>query len=587
MSKHTPSRQRLGEVLITYRLLTRAQLDRALEIQRQDFQPLGYILLQLGYLTEERLLQACAMQKGVPPWHLNVNPPQPEALRLVPAHLCQAYQVLPVQVNSTHLTLAMKDPTDVDTIDMVRNICKLRVEPVLANEDRLAQTIAAAYDESGTTMAAVNRLVTAALDEYASDVSVDARSEGTVTEADMRPVVGLVNQILTEAVRMRASDIHVEPRKNRVEIRYRVDGQLQKVHDLPSKLQAALIARIKIMAHLDIVEYRVPQDGRIALQTEGRSVDLRVSVLPNHYGQRVVLRVLDKSAALRKLEDLGFAPHNQALFQSLIAKPYGLIVVTGPTGSGKTTTLYAAINQLKAMTNNIMTCEDPIEYDLDGINQSPVNEKVGLTFAAQLRAVLRQDPDIVLVGEIRDQETAETAIRAALTGHLVLSTIHCNDAASVVPRLTDMGIEPYLLSTALIGTTAQRLVRVLCPHCKEKATPTSEEQAIMRTHLGHEVEALWRPVGCMYCGGIGYKGRMGIHEVFPTPGDVQQAIVARESVTAMKQLARQYGYRSMQTDGCQRAAEGVTSLDEVRRLVYIETFAPVEAAPAKLQLLAA
>ncbi len=478
MSYASMPRQRLGEVLIAYRLLTRQQLDRALEIQRQDFQPLGQILRQLGYLTEERLLQACAMQKGVAPWHLNVTPPQPEALRLVPANLCQTYQILPVAVNTTHLTLAMRDPTDVDTIDMVRNICKLRVDPVLASEDRLAQAIAAAYDELGVAMATVTRLVSEALDEFSTDPTPDARNEGNVTEEDMRPVVGLVNQILCEAVRVRASDIHVEPRKNRVEIRYRVDGQLQKVHELPSKLQAALIARIKIMAQLDIVEYRVPQDGRIALQIEGRSVDMRVSVLPNHYGQRVVLRVLDKGVALRKLEDLGFASHNRTLFQNLISKPYGLIVVTGPTGSGKTTTLYAAINQLKAITNNIMTCEDPIEYDLDGINQSPVNEKVGLTFAAQLRAVLRQDPDIVLVGEIRDQETAETAIRAALTGHLVLSTIHCNDAASVVPRLTDMGIEPYLLSTALIGTTAQRLVRVLCPHCKKKAMPTAEEQAI-------------------------------------------------------------------------------------------------------------
>jgi type II secretory ATPase GspE/PulE/Tfp pilus assembly ATPase PilB-like protein len=416
-------------------------------------------------------------------------------------------------------------------------------------------------------MEQMNRLVTEALDEFGGD----SAESSVATEAEMRPVVGLINEILTEAIRMRASDIHLEPRKDRVEFRYRVDGQLQRMHEIPSKLQAALITRIKIMSQLDIVEYRVPQDGRMGYSVDGRMIDLRVSVLPNYYGQRIVMRILDRSQTLRQMVELGLSEHNMELFDDIIHKPYGLVLVTGPTGSGKTTTLYGVLNRLKDSTNNIMTCEDPVEYDIDGVNQSHVNEKVGLTFAAQLRAILRQDPDIVLVGEIRDKETAETAIRAALTGHLVLSTLHCNDAASAIPRLMDMGIEPFLLSTAVIGITGQRLARILCKHCKEQYSPSADDVRLFDQQLHGNLPLIWRPVGCAKCNNTGYSGRMGIHEVLPVTSDVQRAIAGCETTDTLRTLGAEYGYLPMQHDVINRVLAGDTSLNEARRLVFFDT----------------
>ena len=565
-----PSRQRLGELLVTHRLLTAEQLAQALELQRKRPQPLGQILIGMGYITEERLLQACAVQKGVNAWHLQHDPPAPEALVLVPGGLCRAHMLLPVRVRPDRLYLAMRDPSDIDAIDMVRNITKMRIEPVLASEERLVKVIEELYGAvSGEADGDVTaRLVSEALSEIQGDAN---DTEGGVTEAEMRPVVGLVNEILAEAVRMRASDIHIEPRKDRVEIRYRLDGQLQRVHEIPVKLRAPLTARLKIMSNLDIVEYRVPQDGRMAFTSDGRTVDLRVSVLPAYHGQRIVLRILDKSATLRSLNDLGFNDYNRGLFEEMIHKPYGLVLVTGPTGSGKTTSLYAAINQLKEVSNNIMTCEDPVEYDIDGINQSNVNEKIGLTFAAQLRAILRQDPDVVLVGEIRDQETAQTAIRAALTGHLVLSTLHCNDAPSAIPRLTDMGVEPFLLSTALIGVTGQRLVRKLCTHCKEQYAPSAEDRVLVGSSVSGDLPMLWRATGCPQCAGTGYAGRMAVHEMFPVAPEVQHSIAACEPMDSLRRTASRYGYRTMQDDAVERVLAGKTSLSEARRLVFFDT----------------
>ena len=577
------SRQRLGELLITHRLLTTDQLAQALELQRRRPQPIGQILIQLGYITEERLLQACAVQKGVNAWHLQHDPPAPEALVLLPPNLCRSHMLLPVRVKPDRLFLAMRDPSDIDAIDMVRNITKMRVEPVLASEERLLRTIEELFGAANGAKEgdATARLVSEALSEMQGDA---AEADGGVTEAEMRPVVGLVNEILAEAVKMRASDIHVEPRKDRVEIRYRMDGQLQRIHDIPVKLRAPLTARLKIMANLDIVEYRLPQDGRMTFTANDRTVDVRVSVLPAYHGQRMVLRILDKSATLRPLNDLGFSDHNRGLYGDMIHKPYGLVLVTGPTGSGKTTTLYATVNQIRETSNNIMTCEDPVEYDIDGINQSNVNEKIGLTFAAQLRAILRQDPDVVLVGEIRDQETAQTAIRAALTGHLVLSTLHCNDAPSAVPRLIDMGVEPFLLSTALIGVTGQRLVRRLCAHCKEQYAPSAEDRAQIGVPLAGDLPMLWRAAGCPRCSATGYAGRMGVHEIFPVAPAVQHAIAACEPMDSLRRTASDYGYRTMQEDAVGRVLAGETSLSEARRLVFFDTNIVHTPAPRLLEL---
>src|SRR5579871_5451466 len=558
------SRKRLGELLVSHKLLTAEQLEQALALQRERFQPLGQILIQLGFITEERLLQACALQQGVAVWQWQKDQPTPEALALIPAELCRNHLVLPISTRGGRLLLAMRDPDDVDAIDMVRNITRLRIEPALTSEERLLLALDAAYGPASTAM---NRFVSQAMSGLASELPEAMALESGVSDAEMRPVVALVNQILVEAIRMRASDIHVEPRKDRTEIRYRVDGQLQRVHEIPPELQASLVSRIKVMAQLDIVEYRIPQDGRMTISVDGRTVDIRVSVLPTYHGQRIALRILDKSVTLKTLPELGLCEHNLGIFQDMISRPYGLLLVTGPTGSGKTTTLYAAINQLKEVTNNIMTCEDPVEYDLDGINQSHVNERAGLSFASQLRAILRQDPDIILVGEIRDRETADTAIRAALTGHLVLSTLHCNDAPSAIPRLTDMGVEPYLLSTALIGVMAQRLVRVLCPHCKQRYTPGSEERALLGPQFEEDIPVLWRSTGCPQCSLTGYRGRTGIHEILPVAPEVERAIANSEPIETVRRLGAQAGYRSLQVDACDRVLAGETALGEVRRQV--------------------
>src|SRR5579862_2187120 len=376
-------------------------------------------------MTEERLLGATAAQMGVSPWHLGDQPPQPEAIRRVPGNICRTYQLLPVEIRADLLVVAMRNPLDLDAIDLVRNVASMRIEPVLVDGDRLMRSIDDVY---GATVREPD--FDDLIENAAGARTNKPRHIGQAVQkmdSDSRPIVNLVNQILTEAIRAGASDVHIEPRHERVDVRYRIDGQMKRVSEIPYNLLPMITTRLKIMAEIDIVEFRVPQDGRVAVLIDGRHVDLRVSVLPNHHGQRIVLRILDQSRSLKSLNDVGFGAADLDMFRTLVSKPYGMFLVTGPTGSGKTTTLYAALAELSQVTNNIMTCEDPIEYDVDGVNQSQVNEKVGLTFARQLRAILRQDPDVILVGEIRDSETAETAMRAAMTGHMVLSTLHCND----------------------------------------------------------------------------------------------------------------------------------------------------------------
>lgn len=415
-------------------------------------------------------------------------------------------------------------------------------------------------------------LVDDAVAQFRSGKSENELSEETVREEDTRPVVGLVNQILRQAVRLRASDVHIEPQSGRVDVRFRIDGRLQHVRTLPKLLQPPLVARVKILAALDIVEYRLPQDGRTELYVDGRTVDLRISVLPTCHGQGVVLRILDKGSGTRRLPDVGFSRGNGELFQEMAQSPQGIILVTGPTGSGKSTTLYAALNERNDGTTKILTCEDPIEYQIDGICQSQVNEKVGLTFASQLRAILRQDPDVILVGEIRDQETAQIAIRAALTGHLVLSTLHCNDALSAIPRLEDMGVEPLLLGSTLIGITAQRLVRILCPHCKETYLPEATEHAFLPPSVvGRQDLRLLRAVGCADCSQTGYRGRMAVHEVVPIRGPLQEAIATGKRLSVVRRIARQAGGRSIWEDAMDRVLSGETSLEEIRRVVFFDT----------------
>ncbi|MDX1935420.1 MAG: GspE/PulE family protein [Capsulimonadales bacterium] len=381
------------------------------------------------------------------------------------------------------------------------------------------------------------------------------------------PAVQLVNQMISDAIRISASDIHIEPRKNVLEVRLRVDGVLQVWKNLPKDMQDICTARVKVMAELDINEKRLPQDGRITINVPGRTLDLRISTLPVLYGEKIVMRLLDREMSVRGLDQLDFSPYNRTNFEELIHRPLGLILVTGPTGSGKTTTLYASLNVLRNKTVNIVTCEDPIEYDMDGINQSAVFERVGLTFAKQLRAILRQDPDIILVGEIRDAETAEIAFRAAMTGHLVLSTLHSNDAPTAVTRLIDMGVPPFLISSGLVGMVAQRLVRRLCPHCRRQAPPTPQQATLLSISPN---DLIWHPVGCQRCDGTGYKGRIGVHEVAIVSEEFERLIMRQAPGSELRGAAHRAGMIPMREDALAKLRAGLTSVDDILRQVYIK-----------------
>ncbi len=567
-------RIRIGDLLLERKLVRQEDIDTALETQRKTGERFGAALLRLGLISEEGLLAALADLLDTERWDLAANPPTEEALALVPVSECAKHKVIPVAVLDGVLMLAMADVVDVEALDGIAASVEGPVKPVLVSDKLLSEKLA---EIAG--MGDIGDIVTRALD-VVSEWSAREEEDEPITEGDTAPVVSLVNQLLIDAFSMQASDVHIEPCRDRVEVRVRMDGHLHTVREIPSSLLPVVAARIKILAELDIAESRRPQDGRFNVRIEEKSIDVRVSVLPTLYGQRVVMRLLDGSVATRTLEQLGFTEENRALFGDLVSRPYGLVLVTGPTGSGKTTTLYAALNELKDSTKNLMTCENPIEYDVDGVAQSQVNEKAGLTFPLQLRAILRQDPDIVLIGEIRDRETAETAIRASMTGHLVLSTLHCNDAIGALPRLFDMGAEPYLLSTSLAGVVAQRLVRVLCPHCKVESDPTEAEKQAWRNYGQHGgIGSVWRHCGCKRCFGVGYKGRVGVHEILPITPKLARAVAERAPVEVIAATARKYGYHSIQADALLRVSDGQTSFDEARRVV---AFDMIEAADERL-----
>jgi len=557
--------KRLGDVLIDRKILTPQDVLAAVDMQAKTGRPLGEVLVQMGFATDEQLAEALAEQQDVPTWDLHKKPPTPEALELLPGDFCASHQVLPVKLSGQILILAMQNSGNLSVIDDARKRTKLWVQAVQAPDKQLSEAIDEAYGKRNEQ--SVEDLVTLALDEY----SVKTEDvEKSVTEEETRPVIGLVNQIIADAVAMRASDIHLDPREKVCELRYRVDGRLIKKREIPRALMPMVVARIKIMADLDVADHRLPQDGRIAVTIGKKQLDLRVSVLPCKHGGRIVFRVLDRSAALKRLDELGFNDTNVKLFRDLIEKPYGIILVTGPTGSGKTTTLYAALNEIRDEGTNIITCEDPIEYEIPGISQSQVHEKIGLTFSAQLRSILRQDPDVILVGEMRDTETAEIAIRAALTGHLVLSTLHCNDAAGAIPRLADMGVVPYLTATSVVGVVAQRLLRRLCPHCKKLGPPTDRDRIIMRI-FNRPLDDVYHPVGCPQCLGRGYLGRMAVHEILPVSENMTRPIINGATAEILRDLGAPNGYRPMQEDAFDRVEKGLTTFEEARRLIFFDS----------------
>ncbi|NSW77849.1 MAG: Flp pilus assembly complex ATPase component TadA [Chthonomonadetes bacterium] len=561
-------RRKLGEILVDLGYIDLAQLEEALREQQQNGGLLGEVLIRLGYINADQLAEAQAEQYDVDYEKISIEDIDPEAIVRVPANMAKTLRALPLRTEDNRLIVAMMNPLDVDAVDVLQRHTGMYIKVVYTNPEDLLKALDFHYNATVAASESLDDVISGA---EASDEGEQENLEDLRRAVEDAPVVRLVNLLLLEAVNGRASDVHLEPRRTHMEVRYRVDGELQRVRNIPRQLMAACISRIKVMADMDIAERRIPQDGRITIKVEGRQIDLRVSTLPIQYGERVVMRVLDRDRNIRRLDELGFSPRNLATFRWLLQQPNGIILVTGPTGSGKTTTLYAALREIQSETRNIITCEDPVEYELEGINQSNVNEKAGLTFAAQLRAILRQDPDVVLVGEIRDQETAEIACRAAMTGHLVLSTLHTNDAVSAIPRLMDMGVEPFLISSSLIGVVAQRLVRVICPHCKQEYEPSMAEIRV----IGRPVEKLYRGAGCPACGGRGYMGRISVHEILVVDDEIRTLTVQRVPSTQIMDAALRKGMVPMSQDGIEKAIQGITTLEEVTAKAFISSNAPL------------
>ena len=540
---------RLGEILIERRQISQEDLARALELQRERTgDKLGKILVDLGFIAMRDVLSALAEQLQVPLLVLDGPPAvSPETETLSPKFLRQ-FKCLPVALHDHTVTLAMADPLDFETRSAVSACTGLTVQPGIAGEQEILDAIDRYYGQKAKNET-----------ELATPAGAEEDLEHLRDMASEAPVIRLVNAMIAQAVEQRASDIHIEPFEKEFRVRYRIDGVLVNQDSPPRELKAAIISRVKLMAKLNIAERRLPQDGRIKIKTLGREVDLRVSTLPTLYGESVVMRLLDRSAGdFYDLERLGFDKHMLSRMEYYTSLPHGILLVTGPTGSGKSTTLYSALKRINQSDKKIITIEDPVEYQMDGINQIHVNPQIGLTFAAGLRHIVRQDPDVIMVGEIRDRETADIAIRSALTGHFVYSTLHTNDAPSAITRLTDMGVENYLIVSSLVSVLAQRLVRVICTQCKAPAgTATTPE--------GESI-AVWRGTGCEHCFGTGFKGRVGIFEMMELTEELRAIIMRNEDASRINACARREGMRNLREDGWWKIRTGVTTTDEVIRV---------------------
>jgi type IV pilus assembly protein PilB len=566
-----PVSRRLGDLLVAEGLITPDQLARALAEQRGTSEKLGSILVRLNLIHEDQLIGFLSRQYGVPSITLSQLDIDSEVLKLVPSQIAKKYEVLPIKRTGNTLTLAMADPTNVFALDDVAFMTNLQVLPVVASQAALRKAIERNYD---VQVSAISEIMTE-LEREVGDIEVvdseDTSAKIDIFElkesADEPPVVKLVNMILVDAIRRGASDIHFEPYEKVFRVRFRVDGVLHEFMTPPKRLEAALISRIKIMATLDIAERRLPQDGRIKLRYSAREIDFRVSTLPTIYGEKTVMRILDKDSLQLDLSRLGFDPWGLEQFQRVIRSPYGMILITGPTGSGKTTTLYSAIHTINSPDVNIMTAEDPVEYNLKGVNQLQVNDEIGRTFAAALRSFLRQDPDVILVGETRDLETAQIAIRAALTGHLVLTTIHTNDSPSTIARLLDMGIPPFLVASSLLLIVAQRLARRVCAECREPY-PADEDTLIPYGHFPQGLGrcTFYRSKGCPTCSFTGMKGRMAIYEVMPVSQEIRDLILRNAPVAEIREVAVSQGMKTLRQSALMKVIDGVTTLEEVLRV---------------------
>jgi type IV pilus assembly protein PilB len=565
--------QRLGDLLVKEKVITSEQLDQAVKVQKESGARLGSVLVRLGFLSDEDVTNFLSRQYGVPAINLSFFEIDPQVVKLIPHETAKRYQILPLSRVGASLTIAMVDPTNVFAMDDIKFMTGFNIEPVVASETAIMEGIDKAYGNSHE--ADLENVMQSISEMGETDIELQAEQEELALSdlekaADEAPIVKLVNLVLTDAVKRGASDIHIEPYEKEYRVRFRIDGMLQTIMNPPSKLKDAITSRIKIMAKLDISEKRLPQDGRIMLKMnvggKKKQLDYRVSTLPTLWGEKIVLRLLDKENLRLDMTKLGFESESLVKFEKAILKPYGMVLVTGPTGSGKTNTLYSSIARLNQPDTNIMTAEDPVEFQIGGVNQVQMKESIGLNFAAALRAFLRQDPNIILVGEIRDFETAEIAIKAALTGHLVLSTLHTNGAPETISRLMNMGIEPFLVATSVHMIVAQRLVRRVCKDCGEQldlpvqalieAGFTPDEAKKIKVRKGR---------GCTVCNNSGYKGRCGLYEVMEVDDEIRELILVGASAVELKKKAIERGMLTLRRSGLIKVMEGITTLEEVAR----------------------
>lgn len=551
--------KRLGDLLIDAGLITKDQLDKALQLQKVTGKKLGELLIDEGFVKEEQIIEVLEFQLGIPHLDLEKYFINPEMPRLISEKLARRHMLIPVKKERGNLIVAMSDPLNIFAIDDIKIATGMEVIPAISTRQNIENAINRYYGSESAENA-----IEEFRREYQTPDLEDIDTQST-TDISNAPMVRLVNSFIKQAVKLNASDIHLEPYDKTLRLRFRIDGDLQEIMSIAKSAHQAIISRIKILGRMDIAEKRIPQDGRIEMIIDGRDIDMRISILPTVYGEKAVIRLLDRSNFTFSKDQLGFTEDNLKKFDEMIKHPHGIILVTGPTGSGKTTTLYAALKELNSISRNIITIEDPVEYRLDGINQVQVNNKAGLTFAEGLKAILRQDPDIVMVGEIRDGETAHIAVRAAITGHLVLSTMHTNDTASTVTRLTDMGIEPYLVSSSVVGVVAQRLVKNICPHCKESYHPTAIDKKVLDIE---EDVLLYRGKGCNRCNYTGYKGRQAVQEIMPVDETIRALIDERASIDKIRKAAIENGMTSLKENCKQLMFQGLTTIDEVARIAY-------------------
>jgi len=555
---------RLGDILIKWGIVDKEKLQEALRIQRLTGKRLGEILVEKGFTTEQQITEALAQEYHLPLVSLKKEEADEKLFKIFSYQTLKRYNVAPLKIENDYLVVATNDPLNLSVLQELKNISGYRIKPVMATLQDIKDFINKYFGPLYSAKEAIKEIIIEKKEEEKSVKELEVA-------AHEAPVVKLVNSVIGEAIKQKASDVHFEPQRENMRIRFRIDGVLYEKMEIPKELQAAVISRIKIISGMDIAEKRKPQDGRMSISGEGKEYDIRVSTLPDIFGEKVVLRLLDKESIIRSLESLGMDKRQLELIKFLIYQPYGMILVTGPTGSGKTTTLYSVLNILNDKTRNIVTVEDPVEYELDGINQTAINVRAGYTFATAIRHILRQDPDVIMVGEIRDLETAEIAIQAALTGHLVLSTLHTNTSAGAITRLLDMNVEPFLISSSVIGVIAQRLVRKLCPFCKKEYDPPRKIKERIEKIIPYMRNfTLAKPGGCEDCLNIGYLGRIGIFEMFKVDEEIRTLVLERATEQKIMEAAISKGTDTLQISGLKKAIDKITSLEEVMRVTFME-----------------